>query len=87
MNMRMFFYCFRAQTCPAGQEFLEIRGDRYGVMEEEAEGDGRVLYYACVVQAIQISAFSLVPFVLSPEKLVEKFAFFFLTIASRGRWS
>jgi hypothetical protein len=45
-------------------------------MEEEERRDGRVLYHACVVQAIQTSAFSLVLFVLSPEKLVEKFAVF-----------
>jgi hypothetical protein len=45
-------------------------------MEEEAERDGSILYHACVVQAIQTSAFSLVPFVLSPEKLVENFTVF-----------
>jgi hypothetical protein len=32
MYMRMFFYYFGAQTCSAGQYFLEIRGDRCGAM-------------------------------------------------------
>jgi hypothetical protein len=55
-------------------------------MEEDAEGDGRVLYHACVVQAIQTSAFSLVRFVLSPENSLKSLLFFF-SIAPRGRRS